>query len=492
MAVSRLRPPRRAPSSSLADSPVDAVVVGSGPNGLAAAIRLAQTGKSVTVLEAEDTIGGGARSGQLTLPGFVHDICSAVPPLAVGSAFFRTLPLERYGLEYVHPAIPLAHPLDSTTATLSRSIEETSASLGADGAAYARLMGPLVRNADFLMGQFFGPIRVSPRAAAHPLLLARFGLLAIRSTVGLAKRAFKQAPARALFAGLGAHSIQPLETLSTGGYSLMLGATGHAYGWPVARGGSQKIADALAAHLRTLGGTVVTGRRIAAMADLPPARAYMFDVTPRQLLAIAGDALPPAYRRELQAFRYGPGVFKVDWALEAPIPWRDPRCLRAGTVHLGGTLEEIAASERAVGKGQVADAPFVLLSQPSLFDDSRAPATKHTVWAYCHVPNGSTVDMTARIEAQIERFAPGFTQRILARNVMAPADIERHNANCVGGDINGGSGDLRQWFLRPTRRLYATPNRQIYICSSSTPPTGGVHGLCGYFGAETALRRAFR
>jgi phytoene dehydrogenase-like protein len=468
------------------------VVIGSGPNGLAAAIRLAQRGKLVIVLEAEDTIGGGTRSAALTLPGFVHDVCSAVHPLAVGSAFFRTLPLARYGLEYVHPAIPLAHPLDSTTATLSRSIEETSAGLGTDGAAYSRLMRPLVRHADFLMGQFFAPIRFSPRAAAHPLLLARFGMLAIRSTVNLAKSAFKQAPAQALFAGLGAHSIQPLENLTTGGYSLMLGVSGHAYGWPVARGGSQKIADALTAHLRSLGGNVLTGRRVGSMADLPPARAYLFDVTPRQLDAIAGEALPPGYRRELKHFRYGAGVFKLDWALDAPIPWRDPRCLRAGTVHVGGTLEEVAASEATVSKGRTSAAPFVILAQPSLFDDTRAPAGKHTVWAYCHVPNGSTEDMTGRIEAQIERFAPGFRNRILARSVMTPADIERHNANCVGGDINGGSADLLQWFLRPTWRRYATPNRQIFICSSSTPPTGGVHGLCGYFGAQTALRRAFR
>jgi phytoene dehydrogenase-like protein len=476
----------------LAEPRLDAAVIGSGPNGLAAAIRLAQRGKSVTVLEAENSIGGGTRSAGLTLPGFVHDVCSAVHPLAVGSAFFRTLPLDRYGLEYVHPVVPLAHPLEATTVTLSRSIEETSAGLGRDGDAYTRLMRSLVRHADFLMGQFFAPIRVSPAAAAHPLLLARFGTLAIRSTVNLAKSVFKDAPARALFAGLGAHSIQPLENLTTGGYSLMLGVTGHAYGWPVARGGSQKIADALTAHLRSLGGNVVTGRRVGSMADLPPARAYLFDVTPRQLDAIAGEALPSGYRHQLRKFRYGPGVFKVDWALDAPIPWRDPRCLRAGTVHVGGTLEEVAASEATVGKGRTSAAPFVILAQPSLFDNTRAPAGKHTVWAYCHVPNGCSEDMTGRIEAQIERFAPGFRNRILARSVMAPADIERHNANCVGGDINGGSADLLQWFLRPTWRRYATPNRQIYICSSSTPPTGGVHGLCGYFGAQTALRRAFR
>lgn len=355
-----------------------------------------------------------------------------------------------------------------------------------------RIISPLVRNADFLMRRFFAPLRPSPAFAAHPLLLARFGTLALRSTVGLARSVFKQAPARALFAGLGGHSIEPLENIATGSFSLMLGVTAHAYGWPFARGGSQKIADALVAHLQTLGGRVIPGRRVASMADLPTARAYMFDVTPRQLVAIAGDALPSGYRQELTRFRYGPGVFKVDWALDAPIPWRDSRCLRGGTVHLGGTLEEIAASEAAVGKHQTPQAPFIILAQASLSDPTRAPAGKHTVWAYCHVPNGSTVDMTDRIEAQVERFAPGFRNRILARSVMTPSDIERHNANCVGGDINGGSAELRQFFLRPTWRQYATPNRQIYICSASTPPTGGVHGLCGYFAAQTALRRAFR
>src|SRR2546421_348892 len=399
IARSRWRQRWRARSSTLAEPRVDAVVVGSGPNGLAAAIRLAQTGKSVTVLEAEDTIGGGTRSAELTLPGFIHDVCSAVHPLAVGSAFFRTLPLERYGLEYVHPEIPLAHPLDGATATLSRSIDETVAGLGSDGVAYARLMRPLVRNADFLMGQFFAPIRLSLSVAAHPFLLARFGLQAIRSTVGLAKSAFKQAPARALFAGLGAHSIQPLENLSTGGYSLMLGVSGHAYGWPVARGGSQKIADALTAYLQSLGGSVYTRRRVGSMADLPPAAAYLFDVTPRQLLAIAGEALPPGYRNGLKTHRTGPGVFKLDWALDSPIPWRDPRCLRAGTVHVGGTLAEIAASEAAVGKGRTAEAPFVILAQPSLFDSSRAPARNHTACADCHVPHGSTLGKTGRIES---------------------------------------------------------------------------------------------
>ena len=470
----------------------DAVVIGAGPNGLAAAIRVAQTGRSVIVLEAEETIGGGTRSATLTLPGFIHDVCSAVHPLAVSSSFFRTLPLARYGLEFIDPEIPLAHPLDNTAVALTRSVEETSAGLGADASAYLRVMRPLVRNADFLMRQFFAPLRLTPAMAAHGPLLARFGLMAIRSAVGLGNAIFKQAPARALLAGLAAHAIQPLENLSTGGYGLMLAVSAHAFGWPVVRGGSQKIADALVGELQSLGGRVMTGRRVVSMADLPPARAYLFDVTPRQLVTIAGEALPRSYLDQLTRFRYGPGVFKLDWALDAPIPWRDPRCLRAGTIHLGGSLEEIAASEATVGRGQAPQAPYVLLSQPSLFDATRAPAGKHTVWAYCHVPNGSTVDMTDRIEAQVERFAPGFRNRVLARNVMTPADIERHNANCIGGDINGGSGDLRQWFLRPTWRRYATPNRQIYICSSSTPPTGGVHGLCGFFAAQTALRRAFR
>jgi phytoene dehydrogenase-like protein len=471
---------------------LDAAVIGSGPNGLAAAIRLAQAGKSVTVFEAEDTIGGGTRSAELTLPGFINDVCSAVHPLAAGSAFFRTLPLARYGLDYVQPPFPAAHPLDDTTAVTRRSVADTAAGLGPDGAAYARIMGRLVRNADFLMGQFFAPLRPSRQWVTHAPLLTWFGLMAIQSAVRLAKRTFKQAPARALISGHAAHAIQPLENLSTAGYGLMLAVSAHAYGWPVARGGSQKIADALSGHLKALGGAITTGRRIDSMGDLPPARAYLFDVTPRQLLAIAGDTLPPGYRRQLSNFRYGPGVFKLDWALDGPIPWRDPQCLEAGTIHLGGTLEEIAASEAAVGRGQVSDAPFVLLAQASLIDDTRAPAGKHTVWAYCHVPNGSTVDCTDRIEAQIERFAPGFKNRILARHVTTPAALEQHNANCVGGDINGGSADLRQWFLRPTWRRYATPNRQIYICSASTPPTGGVHGLCGYFGAQVALRRAFR
>ena len=471
---------------------LDAVVIGSGPNGLSAAIRLARAGKTVTLLEANDSIGGGARSAELTLPGFVHDVCSAVHPLAVGSFFFRELPLERYGLEFVQPPVPLAHALEGRAVELRRSLDDTSYGLGGDAAAYRRLMRPLVRHADFLMRQFFAPVRLMPTTPLHPLLLAAFGLKAAQSAAGLARRTFKGEAAKALFAGLAAHSIQPLENLSTAGYGMMLGVSGHAYGWPVARGGSQKIADALAGYLRALGGTIVTDRRVSSMDDVPRARAYLFDLTPRQLRQIAGDLLPDSYRRQLDQFRYGAGVFKLDWALDGPVPWSDARCLQAGTVHIGGTLDEIAESEAAVGRGQAPERPFVLVSQQSLFDPSRAPDGKQTLWAYCHVPNGSTVDMSDRIEAQIERFAPGFRKRILKRSVMTPADIERHNANCVGGDINGGSADLRQWFLRPTWRLYTTPNRQLYICSASTPPTGGVHGLCGYFAANAALRRAFK
>ncbi|HEY9289404.1 MAG TPA: NAD(P)/FAD-dependent oxidoreductase [Candidatus Dormibacteraeota bacterium] len=471
---------------------IDAVVIGSGPNGLSAAICLARAGKSVTVLEAEDTIGGGARSAELTQPGFIHDICSAVHPLAAGSTFFRSLPLDRYGLELIQPPVPLAHPLDDRAVELRRSLEETAQGLGADGRAYRRLMSPLVRNADFLMRQFFAPLRVMRESSLHTLLLARFGLLAIQSAAGLAKRVFKEAPARALLGGMAAHSIQPLTSLSTAGYGMMLGVSGHAYGWPVAKGGSQKIADALTAYLHSLGGTVVTSRRVQSMDDLPKARAYLFDVTPRQLRSIAAPVLPEGYQRQLGKYRYGAGVFKLDFALDGPVPWRDARCLQAGTVHIAGALDETVASEAAPSKGQVAEHPFVIAAQPSLFDPTRAPAGKHTLWAYCHVPNGSTVDMTGRIEAQIERFAPGFLNRVLQRSVMTPADIERHNANCVGGDINGGSADLRQWFLRPTWRQYRTPNRQVYICSSSTPPTGGVHGLCGYFAARAALKSAFK
>jgi phytoene dehydrogenase-like protein len=441
----------------------------------------------VLVLEAEETAGGGTRSAELTLPGFVHDVCSAIHPLALGSPFFRTLPLEEHGLELIQPSAALAHPLDDGAAVLlERSLEATAETLGPDGTAWRKLMEPWVRNADRLLAETLGPLR-PPR---HPLLLARFGRLALRSASGLAASRFEGEQARALFAGLAAHSMQPLGRRVTASFGLMLGLLGHAAGWPLARGGSQKIADALISYLRSLGGEVVTGTRVESVDELPPARAVLFDVTPRQLVQIAGDRLPARYRRTLERYRYGPGVFKLDLALDGPIPWQAEECARAATVHLGGTLAEIAAGEEAVWQGEHPEKPYVLLGQQSLFDATRAPEGKHTVWAYCHVPSVSTFDMSERIERQIERFAPGFRDLVLARSAMAPADLERYNPNYVGGDINGGVQDLRQLFTRPAARPvpYATPAKGIYVCSSSTPPGGGVHGMCGYFAARAALR----
>ena len=471
----------------MADRRVDAVVVGSGPNGFAAAIVLAGAGKSVRVLEAESSIGGGARSDALTLPGFIHDVCSSVLPLAQASPFFRTLPLADYGLSYDHPPIPLAHPLDDGSAgVLHRSLDDTASGLGSDGAAYRRLMAPIVRHMDLLVSQFLGPLRPS----MHVVTLARFGLPALRSAGALAAGRFRTAQARALFAGLGAHSMLSLRRPATAAFGLVLGAAGHAYGWPFAHGGSQRLSDALAGLLRAKGATLATGQRVSSMDQVMDGRVVLFDLTPRQVLPIARGQWPDGFSRQLERFRYGPGVFKVDWALDGPIPWRAEACRRAGTVHVGGAFDEVIAAEEAVAAGTVPERPFVILTQPTVADPSRAPTGKHVGWAYCHVPNGSTVDMRERIEAQVERFAPGFTSRILARHVMTPADVERHNANNVGGDINGGIADLRQLFIRPTPRLYATPNRQLYFCSSSTPPTGGVHGMCGFFAARKALHRA--
>ncbi len=466
----------------------DAIIIGSGPNGLAAAITLARAGRSVLVREAEKTVGGGARSAELTLPGFVHDICSAVHPLAVASPFFRTLPLAEHGLEWIYPPAPLAHPLDDGTAVmLERSVDQTAEALGPDQLAYRNLMDPFVKGWSKLDQALLGPLRL-PR---HPFLLARFGLRAIRSAYGLARSVFKEERARALFAGLAAHSMLPLEARPSGAFGLVLGITGHGVGWPVPRRGSQRIADALASYLRSLGGEILTDARVDSLDELPPSGAVLCDVTPRQLLKIAGRHLTANFRRRLERYRYGPGAYKLDWALSGPIPWRAPECARAATVHLGGTLEEIAASERAPLRGERAEKPFVLLAQPSLFDPTRAPQGKHTAWAYCHVPNGSNFNMTELIEKQVERFAPGFRRRIMARSIMAPQDFERHNANLVGGDINGGIQDLRQLFFRPTLWLYSTPRRGLYICSSSTPPGGGVHGMCGYFAARAALRDGF-
>jgi phytoene dehydrogenase-like protein len=468
----------------------DAVVVGSGPNGLSAAIALAAEGRSVLVLEGAETIGGGARTAALTLPGFLHDPSSAIHPLAVASPFFRTLPLAAHGLEWVHPAAPVAHPFDDgSAAVLERSLEATGRTLGRDAAAWAALMEPFVRGWERLLPDALAPLHVPRR----PLLLARFGLRAVRSARGLAHAAFRDEPARALFGGIAAHSTLPLERLLTAAFGLMLSAAGHASGWPLPRGGSQRITDALAGHLRSLGGEIRTGVRVRTLEELPPARAVLLDLTPRQVLDVAGHRLPSRYRAALHRYRYGAGVFKVDWALSGPIPWTAPGCARGGTVHLGGTFAEMAEVERRTWAGEHVRRPYVLLAQPSLFDAERAPPGKHVAWGYCHVPHGSTRDMTAAVEAQVERFAPGFRELVLARSTMHTGELEALNPNLVGGDINGGAQVLGQFFLRPVARRvpYRTPVRGLYLCSASTPPGGGVHGMCGWHAARTALRDGF-
>ncbi len=464
-----------------------AIVVGSGPNGLAAAVTLAAAGLSVTVLEAEPTIGGGTRSAPLTLPGFIHDVCSAIHPLGVASPFFRSAGLEAHGLEWIHPPAPLAHPFDDGTALLlQRSIDETAAQLGPDAEAYRRLFAPLVARSDALLDTLLAPL-FPPR---HPFAIARFGLDAIRSARSLATGTFGGPRARALFAGIAGHSVLPLDAAGSASFGLVLGMLGHTVGWPFPRGGSQAIADAMARLLASHHGTIATGHRVASAGELAGADVVMFDITPRQLAAIGAGRLPAGYRRSLERFRYGPAAFKIDWALSGPVPWRAAECRQAATVHLGGTLDEIAASERAAWSDAPAERPFVLFAQPSLFDPTRAPAGKHTAWAYCHVPNGSTVDMTARIEAQVERFAPGFRDVILARHVSPPAELERHNANYIGGDIVGGANTLWQILARPVARLdpYRTPVPGWYLCSASTPPGGGVHGMSGWNAARLALK----
>jgi phytoene dehydrogenase-like protein len=408
--------------------------------------------------------------------------------MAAASPFFRDLPLADHGLEWIEPPLPLAHPLDGGEAVvLWRSVGETAAALGADARAYRRVFEPLVRDWERLEGAVLGPLVRVPR---HPLALARFGVSGLWPATRFARRSFAGEPARALFAGLAAHSILPLEKVASASFGLVLGVTGHAVGWPLPRGGSQALADALASYLRSLGGEIATGAPVESLDELDGARTVLCDVTPRQFLALAGSRLTGRYRRALERYRYGPGVFKLDWALSAPIPWSAPQCEQAGTVHLGGTLEEIAASERAPARAETSDRPFVLLAQPTMFDPSRAPEGQHTAWAYCHVPNGSRADLTDAIESQLERFAPGFRERVLARNAMAPADLERRNPNLVGGDIGGGSNELRQLVARPALRPvpYATPLDGVYLCSASTPPGGGVHGMCGYLAARAALR----
>jgi phytoene dehydrogenase-like protein len=470
--------------------PLDAVVVGAGPNGLAAAIVLARAGCSVAVLEAKETPGGGCRSAEVTRPGFLHDLCAAVHPMGTVSPFFSELPLRDLGIEWVRSAAAVAHPMDDgTAAVLYRDLSATGETLDQDGEAWARQMTPFLPRARALFDEILKPVRI-PR---HPFLMAQFGLQGLQSCERYVRR-FRGEKARALFAGCAAHSVLSLAAPASASFGLVLALVGHAMDWPVARGGSQRIVDGLVAHLRSLGGTVETGREVRSLADLPPSRAVLFDLAPSAVDRIAGTALPESYRRQLRGFRHGPGVFKVDWALRGPIPWTARACSAAATVHLGGPFEQVAESEHAAASGRIVDRPFVLVAQQSLFDDTRAPAGHHTGWAYCHVPNGCDVDMTDRIESQVERFAPGFRDLIVGRHTRRPADIESHNPNMVGGDVGGGANDVRQFLFRPFPRWnpYTTPNPRLFLCSSSTPPGGGVHGMCGYWAADSALRRLRR
>jgi phytoene dehydrogenase-like protein len=469
----------------------DVVVIGAGPNGLSTAIALAQAGLSTLVLEAAEQVGGGTRTNELTLPGFLHDVCSSVHPLGVGSPFFRSLELEQYGLRWLQPEVPLAHLLSPDCALLlERSIEATADQFGADSGAYRSLLDPLVRDFHQLLPMLLGPLRFP----SHPLAYVRFGLSALQSLRGLSRALFDGSSAPALLAGISAHAMLPLNAAATASFALLLAAAGHRVGWPLAQGGSRAITSALLACLTSLGGKVELNHPVRRRSDLPWARAYVFDVTPRQLLAILGAELPPRYAARLRRFRYGPGVYKMDWALREPIPWADARCARAATVHLGGSLEQVAAAEAAVHAGRPPRQPFVLLVQPSLFDPSRAPPGAHTAWAYCHVPHASEWNACAAIEAQVERFAPGFRDVILARSAKNALEMERFNPNYVGGDINGGEANLGQLFFRPVARLdpYSTPLPDVFFCSSSTPPGGGVHGMCGYWAAHSVARRVFQ
>jgi phytoene dehydrogenase-like protein len=473
----------------------DAIVVGSGPNGLAAAITLARAGRSVRVLESAPTLGGGMRSAELTNPGFVHDVCSAIHPLGVASPFFRSLSLPERGLEWIFSPVAVAHPFDDgTAALLKRSVEDTAATLGPDAEAYRKEIGPLLSGFPVLLEDLLAPLWPPPK---HPILMARFGLRAMASARVRAEALFRGERARGLFAGLAAHAVLPLESAFTASFGYLFALLGHAYGWPLARGGSQRIADALSSCLGSLGGEIELGHRVSSLDDLPGATVVIFDLTPRQIVAIARDKLPPGYRRALGRYRYGPAAFKLDWALSGPIPWAASECRQAATVHLGGTFDEIAASEEAAAHGRHCDRPYVILAQQSLFDPSRAPSNQHTAWGYCHVPychvpNGSSEDMTARIEGQVERFAPGFRDLVIARSVRTPSGFETYNENYVGGDIAGGSTAFPQLFMRPVPRLvpYATPNPGLLIGSSSTPPGAGVHGMCGHLAARVALGRA--
>jgi phytoene dehydrogenase-like protein len=464
-----------------------ASVIGAGPNGLSAAVALARAGLPVRVFEAEQQAGGAARTMELTLPGFRHDFGSAVHPMGAGSPFFSSLPLADYGLQWVHGTAPLAHPLDDGTAvTLEHSLRDQATELGEDGPGWREMMEPLAANWRDFAADALGPPTRLPR---RPLMMARFGRMAVQPARSLARR-FRGDRARALWAGLAGHSFLSLDDALSSAVGLVLGAAAHAVGWPAARGGSQAISDALISYLATLGGQVQTGRRIGSLVELEAEDGLVLcDLTPRQLLGVAGDRLQKTYRKAMEEFRYGPGAFKIDYALSEPIPWRARQCGRSITVHLGGTFEEIARSEHAVARGAIADQPFVLVAQPTLFDGTRAPEGKHVAWVYCHVPNGATVDMTSRIEAQLERFAPGFRDCVLERRVLTPAKLEAMDANLVGGDVNGGELSIRQFLLRPALGNYYTGTKNLYLCSASTPPGGGVHGMCGYHAAQMALRR---
>jgi phytoene dehydrogenase-like protein len=464
----------------------DALVIGSGPNGLAAAITMQQAGLSVLLIEGKETVGGGLRTAELTLPGFKHDICSAVHPMAVASPFFSSLPLVEHGLKFIQPIYPAAHPFDDgSAAILYRSITETAKGLGKDEEAYLDLLQPLVEDWDKLAGTLLSPLKF-PK---HPLLMGKFGLKGLQSAAMIAKK-FSTSHAQGLWGGMAAHSIQPLSNLTTAAIGMVLSAVGHVHGWPIPKGGSQAIASSLESYFVSLGGQIQTGFTVKSLKQLPPAKIVMLDVTPKQLLEIAGDQLSDLYRWQLRNFRYGMGVFKVDWALSEPIPFTAKQAREAGTIHLGNTFQEIALAEHQSTHGKVAQKPFVLLAQPTVFDNSRAPAGKHTAWAYCHVPSGSVTDMTEIIESQVERFAPGFRDTILAKHSMNTREMEAYNPNYVGGDINGGIQDISQLYTRPALRLspYRTSIKGLYICSSSTPPGGGVHGMCGYHAAKQALK----